>query len=419
MLTGLLVLLWPLYGAAQDWSAAETKLQAAVDADDIGTAKTAFRQLCAIDSNRCYQLSGTAMAIFVPEDVVRTTSVFKSELRMLLRIHTLGMQADADARPELAVRNALLAMRFAAELGPSADGHMAIAVREHPYDSPLPVYTAWLQARIAAYQAHRLTLPQLALTWATVADGLLGREKMVQPEAAETARAYQRLSLILRATIPDCAQLMQQFESGWSPNAPLTAAQSAVFRLAALQQCDDGTTWDQVEGSLERGRTPAGVHRAAAARAMRAGRYKSSMQHWRWSAEAETLVQLKAADRLHAARVLALQGKYRDARTEIRKAMQDFPTWGDPYLQLVDLYLEGQKVCDLMSEFDRKALYWLAIDLCQQARNADANAAREVDRRIYLYRKRMPSREEAAFKGLSPGDTWPLRCWMSTVTTVK
>jgi hypothetical protein len=71
-----------------------------------------------------------------------------------------------------------------------------------------------------------------------------------------------------------------------------------------------------------------------------------------------------------------------------------------------------------MTTFDQRAVYWLLIELCQQLLQTDPNYAVQANERLYNYRMWAPSIPEAEIRGFRPGDTYPLKCWMSTKTTV-
>ena len=111
-------------------------------------------------------------------------------------------------------------------------------------------------------------------------------------------------------------------------------------------------------------------------------------------------------------------GRYRNARKWYRKARESAPDWPLPYLELARLYIISAKQCS-WSSFDQKAVYWLALDEVLAIKARQSEPSPEISEAFFEYRQQLPTAEELRFQGLQLGDTWPIRCWMNTVTTVR
>ncbi|MFN8394149.1 MAG: hypothetical protein U0176_05680 [Bacteroidia bacterium] len=135
------------------------------------------------------------------------------------------------------------------------------------------------------------------------------------------------------------------------------------------------------------------------------------------AAAGEQDVALKAADMLQVAATWREQGRWREARAALQEAMRLRPDWGEPYLQLMDLYIEGSEQC-AWPDFEGRAMYWLLMELCQKLKGIDPEMETEANARHEKYARRAPSLREAAYLGWQPGDTYPLKCWMNTATVV-
>ena len=82
------------------------------------------------------------------------------------------------------------------------------------------------------------------------------------------------------------------------------------------------------------------------------------------------------------------------------------------------LYLENSHDCGL-STFERKAVYWLALDELREISERLSEPAPIVQETMDRYQKRAPTPEEVKFMGLRLGDTFPINCWIRDVTTVR
>jgi tetratricopeptide (TPR) repeat protein len=222
----------------------------------------------------------------------------------------------------------------------------------------------------------------------------------------------------MRKALPDCKQLMGNFAEGIASGTVAPDVCEAFLILYALQGCDQHYLWEAgMRGAIKGGENP-WLYRLSAAEAHNRGALDESLSFWQKALALENSAALKAMDKLQTATIWTAEKDYRKARTAIQEAIQFNPNWGAPYAQLMDLYLDGSKNCS-MSEFERKAMYWLLMDLCQQMQNADVNYAEEAAYRLYLYENEAPTNEEVTFRGLREGDSYPLKCWMNTATTVK
>lgn len=187
--------------------------------------------------------------------------------------------------------------------------------------------------------------------------------------------------------------------------------------LCELQGCDAPALWQAaLETALSAGEQ-AGVQRLAGAAAFNSKDWATSRNHWSRAIALEPEARLQAMDHLQVAQTWLAETDYRKARISILAAMEALPDWGEPYIRLMDLYLEGSRACT-MTTFERKGLYWLLIDLCKDLLNVDPNYATQANERLYAYKSLAPTADEIAFVGFKPGDSYPLKCWMSTTTTV-
>lgn len=135
-------------------------------------------------------------------------------------------------------------------------------------------------------------------------------------------------------------------------------------------------------------------------------------------AELESDSVLKADFYVFAGNIEQRLGRYRNARKWYRKARQSAPDWPLPYLELARLYIFSAKQCS-WSSFDQKAVYWLALDEVQAIKERQSEPSPEISEAYFEYQQHLPSADELRFQGLQLGDTWPIRCWMNTVTTVR
>ncbi|MEM6269937.1 MAG: hypothetical protein AAF998_10905 [Bacteroidota bacterium] len=372
-----------------------------------------LREIVMRDSTAVFRLADAAESIVLPGQS-HTQAPGADEVALLQEVYRLSANYDPMGPNEWHLRQGMLVLRYPEVYREKGRNMIKRAVLAAPFGCPLVLYENWLEFEIQDYQRGRATLGELAADWRQASELLQSRLIRHGDPTEPAGRLQLTLLLRLRRVVPECEDLLRLVH-----NDPTAVTCSGFLVLYALQDCYTEHEFWEVEFNCarEQGEAP-WMFRLAAADALNRQEFLAAINFLNRAVELGEDPALRANDCLNVAEILALNGDYRAARTEIERAMQFQPTWGYPYIRLAELYLEGSNACEF-SDFDRKAVYWLAVSLCQDAKNVDPSVTLEADRRIYQYNLSTPTVKEAKFKGLSDGDTWPLRCWMSTVTTVK
>ena len=125
---------------------------------------------------------------------------------------------------------------------------------------------------------------------------------------------------------------------------------------------------------------------------------------------------LKAKYYLALADAYRSSGSFSSARSAVYNALKYKNGWGEAYISLGNIYVAGAKSCG--SDFEKQAVYWVAIDAFRQALN-DSQTKNRASRSINTYSKYFPNTEDCFFNGLTEGDTYKLGCWINKSTTVR
>lgn len=335
----------------------------------------------------------------------------------LLRIYAIGQAQDAAGPHPWLLRRALLAQSQSGFYGPQAlDWAIeAIAVAGDEVPAYLVLETGHRIAR--DFKAGKIPLLAAARAWAVLDRTLLQRQVSHGRDAAEWAQIQSQLTLELRSAMPDCNQLYGSFGDALA-SGKLPAADAETFLvLYDLQECDRHALWEAALGVVMKAGGNAWCHRLAGSEAFNRGQMSESRNFWQTASDLESNPVLKAHDHLQLAATFRAENDFRKARSHIQEAMRLHPSWGEPYVQLMDLYVVGSDGCT-MDAFERKAMHWLLVELCQTLKAVDESYAAMADERYFEYLKACPTPEEASFQGWKPGDSYPIKCWMSTATTV-
>lgn len=339
----------------------------------------------------------------------------KPQTDTLIRLYDLGISSRPHQKASWMARKAMLAARFPHHYPHQALSFIEEAIGAAPLECPLHLYALWLEEVIRKTpdrtDAH-------AGMWFKLDRSLYLRSVFCPDESEECTRLEQSLSRRMVATLPPCISL----QSSWMAtlSSQLTEEKAMSFLAAShLVGCEDSASWKKAVQFLSfKGILRADFARIQAMEAMERHQDSLAFAFWQQAIALEKDAEVIAGDLLFLAEIKKAESEFTEAREYYQQAIAHLPSWGEPYLRLADLYRDGASQCRL-NEFDQKAVYWVMIDLCRKAAEADPSYEAEVRYRIALYMDRMPTENELRLRYLKAGDTWPLRCWMSTAAIVK
>ncbi len=117
---------------------------------------------------------------------------------------------------------------------------------------------------------------------------------------------------------------------------------------------------------------------------------------------------------------LAVMSKKRGAKSKsynyARKTLSAQPSFGKAYLLISGLYASSANTCGT-SQFDKRAVYWLAANTADKAANADSSLKKSAAKTAANYRAKAPSKEMIFSEGKA-GQKIAIGCWINKSVTV-
>jgi|GEM_PF-2751304 tetratricopeptide (TPR) repeat protein len=339
----------------------------------------------------------------------------KPQTDTLIRIYDLACSLQSGNKAPWLARKAMLAARFPQHYPSQTLTWIEDAIQVAPYECPLHLYSLWADEVDRKMGGNA---GNYAWMWLKM-DRLLYRRSLFRPEESDDCiRLEQHLGHHMAAMIPPC----ENIESAWmAQNLAEIKEQTIMNYLATahLGRCNDSLGRTKAVDWLSSSRS---IHpdfsRIMAMEAMERREYECSISFWEKAIAHEDDAEAKAGDLLFLGEIQKLQGRHAEARRSFEEASRLLPMWGEPYIRLADLYVDGSAACRL-ADFDQKVLCYLLVDLCRIAASADPTYGEESARRIRQYLAKMPSKAELELRGLMEGDTWPLRCWIGKAVVVR
>ena len=146
------------------------------------------------------------------------------------------------------------------------------------------------------------------------------------------------------------------------------------------------------------------------------GDTKIAIQYYNESIELETNNIKKAKTLFKIALKFKKSGQFSKSRNYANRALGFQPSLGSAYLLIANLYASSANNCG-NSQFDKRAVYWLAAQQARKAAKVDASIRKTANKTAVSYEGRAPSKTDIFTEGRA-GETISVKCWIGKNVTV-
>ena len=146
------------------------------------------------------------------------------------------------------------------------------------------------------------------------------------------------------------------------------------------------------------------------------GNANEALKYYEESISLETDNYKKAKILLKIANKFKLAGRKTSARNYANKALSFQPSLGRAYLLIANMYADSANECG-DSQFNKRAVYWLAADIAKKAANVDNSLSKIAKKTADSYNGRAPSKTDIFTEG-NEGITIKFDCWINRTVTV-
>ena len=108
--------------------------------------------------------------------------------------------------------------------------------------------------------------------------------------------------------------------------------------------------------------------------------------------------------------------QFSKSRTYANRALSYQPSLGSAYLLIANLYASSANNCG-NTQFDKRAVYWLAAKQARRAASVDASIRKTANRTALSYEGRAPSKTDIFTEGRA-GETISVGCWIGKSISV-
>lgn len=146
------------------------------------------------------------------------------------------------------------------------------------------------------------------------------------------------------------------------------------------------------------------------------GNSNEALEYYEESIELETDNYKKAKILFKIATKFKNAGRKSSARSYAQKALNFQPSMGRAYILISSLYASSANDCG-DTQFNKRAVYWLAADVARKAGRVDASLKSFANKTAASYVGRAPSKTDIFTEG-NEGATIKFNCWINTSITV-
>ncbi len=155
-----------------------------------------------------------------------------------------------------------------------------------------------------------------------------------------------------------------------------------------------------------------------ASKLYKSGQYREAAAKYEEAIDKETDNMKKASYYMSLASIEGRKlGQYSKARADALHAAKLHSGWGKPYMLIGDLYAKTSKNCG--DAFESRLAIIAAVDKWAYAKSIDPSVASEANKKIGSYRKHFPDKGEAHMRGLHPGNTVKVKCWIGETVKLR
>ncbi len=224
----------------------------------------------------------------------------------------------------------------------------------------------------------------------------------------------------------DKLKLIYNEETFEANKADATWLRRAAKMLAREREGDDGEMVDCTDDpiffkiaealyTLEPSPTSA---RAVGIIALKNNNNSKAIEYFKEAANLEVDPKKQADDYYRIASTSLRLGRLSDAKTYAQKAANAKSGWGAPYLIIAQAYAGSDGNCG-NNIFEKKAVYWAAIDKLNYAKSIDGSVSSKANQLINNYKQQLPTKDVLFQLGIKEGDKHTIGCTVNETITVS
>ena len=185
------------------------------------------------------------------------------------------------------------------------------------------------------------------------------------------------------------------------------------------ESCTDNPVFFKAAEALYKMEPTAKSARAMGILSIQRDSYEKATNYLKKAIEMEVDPLKNADNHYKLAQVYFQRGILGSAKAEAVKAGRKQSGWGDPYVLMAQIYAAGDGPQCGSNVFEKKAVYWAAIDKLRYAKSIDSSVSGKANRLISSYKEQLPDKSVIFQLSVKEGDTYTIGCYINETITVQ
>jgi tetratricopeptide (TPR) repeat protein len=217
----------------------------------------------------------------------------------------------------------------------------------------------------------------------------------------------------------DCEALTNIFLPQFEQNRNDADFVKRMLRRLRVANCDESPFFEQATQQLYELEPSAEAAFNMARRFVRRDEPEKAKEFYLQAMEQETDRELLSRYYYeYAIFIFAKESDLQEARKYARQAIEINPAYCEAITLIGDIYIAASRTFNPGSDFEKSAIFWVAVDYYERARQ-HSDCAVDAAKKINDYRRYFPSKEDAFFLGLQEGQTYKVGGWVNETTRIR
>jgi len=217
----------------------------------------------------------------------------------------------------------------------------------------------------------------------------------------------------------DCEALISIFEPQYREKSDDIDFVKSMLRRLRRAKCEESPLVEEATEKLYELDPSAEAAFNMARRFVKRDNFERAKEYYKQAMEQETDKDLLSTYYYeYAAFIFIKEGALKEARDYLRKALEINPKYCEALMLTGDVYVAASRNFE-GDDFEKSAVFWVAVDYFERARNAGEDCVVDATQKIADYKKYFPNKEEAFFRQISEGQTYKVGGWINESTKVR
>lgn len=268
------------------------------------------------------------------------------------------------------------------------------------------------------FDNNKISPDEVIETYVELADYLDAQIK-AKPDDDRLVQVKENVEALFTSTnVANCTNLPEIFGPRIESNPQDQELIKKTFALLSANRCDGTDFYRNVAVMLFKNEPTSMLAWDIAKIFSGLKDFTKSEEYYKHAIELETDPVRKSVFLVEYANIMFNEFKNpQQARSLALQAIAVNPNIGHAFILIGNIYA-SEKNC-FTDEFQRKTVFWAAVDKFQRAKQVDPSLASDCDRLIDIYTQYFPQQSEIFFQDLQPNQRYTVGCWINEVTTVR